>query len=232
VTSGSAEAPRPRIEPLSVDRYGFHFTGGSRLKEKFERARALLSHELPTGEMAALFELALDALLGDREKRRFSVGRKPRRPALPHSPGERSPELAAQVLVETGVAPSKASSKGKRSRHIPAAVVREVYARDQGRCCFVSAEGRRCNSRVFLEIDHIQPFAAGGAAAVENLRLSCRAHNQWHALRYFGRARIKTALSRVGAAKVRTKIEETARDTQELQGSGDHRHSPPARPER
>jgi hypothetical protein len=56
--------------------------------ERFEWARALLSHELPSGEMAALFELASDPLLGDRKQRVFSGGRKPRRARRSHSPGE------------------------------------------------------------------------------------------------------------------------------------------------
>jgi HNH endonuclease len=37
-----------------------------------------------------------------------------------------------------------------------------------------------------LEIDHIEPVARGGEATVENLRLLCRAHNQYAAEREFG----------------------------------------------
>ena len=217
-TSGKPiDGPQRRIEPLSLDRYGFHFTGDSSLKEKFERARALLSHELPRGEMSALFELALDALLLDREKRRFSVVRKPRQWVRPHSPGECGRKEPNEASVQSaGASPQ---SKSERSRHIPAAVVREVYGRDDGQCCFVARNGRRCNSRVFLEIDHIQPFAAGGPAVVENLRLMCRAHNQWHALRYFGRERIKAARSRSSSARVQRNGEAAAPDT-DIQSAG------------
>ncbi|MEO7035389.1 MAG: hypothetical protein ABI548_15790 [Polyangiaceae bacterium] len=198
-----------RIEPLSVDRYGFHFTGNANLKAKVEHARALLSHELPSGELAALFERALDALITDREKRRFAVGRKPRRaPPASDSPSvARDSRSPGECCVEPSVdapsvdAPSVdaqrvAQSSAKRSRHIPAAISRLVYARDQGRCSFVAEDGRRCNGRVFLEIDHATPHAVGGEPCLANLRLRCRAHNQWHAFRFFGRRHVEAALAR------------------------------------
>src|SRR5688572_32793643 len=35
----------------------------------------------------------------------------------------------------------------RNSRYIPRAVVREVYARDQGQCSFVGSNGKRCSER-------------------------------------------------------------------------------------
>ena len=68
---------------------------------------------------------------------------------------------------------------GSRSRHIPAAVKREVWRRDQGCCSYVDPHsGRRCGSRYRLEIDHIVPFALGGASDLINLRLRCEAHHR------------------------------------------------------
>jgi 5-methylcytosine-specific restriction endonuclease McrA len=71
------------------------------------------------------------------------------------------------------------------SRHVPAAVRREVWARDDGRCAFVGASGR-CPETGFLEFHHVVPFAAGGATNAENLELRCQAHNAHEADRYFG----------------------------------------------
>jgi 5-methylcytosine-specific restriction endonuclease McrA len=73
-----------------------------------------------------------------------------------------------------------------RGRHIPAEVRRTVWQRDQGRCTFLAESGRRCEARGCLEFDHIEPVARGGRARVENLRLRCRAHNQFAAERAFG----------------------------------------------
>ena len=71
---------------------------------------------------------------------------------------------------------------GCRSRYIPAGVRREVWRRDRGCCSYVDQHdqhgGRRCGSRYRLEIDHIVPFALGGATELFNLRLRCGAHHR------------------------------------------------------
>ena len=71
---------------------------------------------------------------------------------------------------------------GPRSRHIPAAVKREVWRRDDGRFAFVGTEGR-CRERGFVEFHHVVPFADGGAATPGNIELRCRAHNAYEAER-------------------------------------------------
>ena len=64
-------------------------------------------------------------------------------------------------------------------RAIPAAVRRQVWQRDDGRCSYLDRRtGRRCNSRHLIEIDHILPYALGGGADPGNLRLLCRAHHR------------------------------------------------------
>src|SRR5450432_2181170 len=120
-------AQRRAIEPLSAGRFGVHFTSDARLREKIEQARALARHRLPSGDLAGLFELAIDTLIRELEKQRFAVGRKPRalrssaesnftaREAL--SPGESFSEARAAKT-------SRAANSS--SRHIPAAVAREV----------------------------------------------------------------------------------------------------------
>jgi len=99
------------------------------------------------------------------------------------------------------------TSKGSDDpRCVPASVQREVWERDGGQCTFVSVDGHRCEARRWLEIDHIQPVARGGEATAGNLRLRCKAHNQYEAERTFGEAfmrgkRISKAppLSRTGS---------------------------------
>jgi len=82
----------------------------------------------------------------------------------------------------------------KRRRHYSAAVARAVFLRDEKQCTYVSPDGRRCSARWRLELDHIEPAAVGGEATMENLRLRCRAHNQWYARQYFGRFRVSAAM--------------------------------------
>src|SRR6185369_1981887 len=86
---------------------------------------------------------------------------------------------------------SNASSTLKRRRRYPADVARAVFLRDGKQCSYVSPDGRRCNARRCLELDHIDPYAVGGQCTIENLRLRCRAHNQRHARQYFGKSRVE-----------------------------------------
>jgi predicted restriction endonuclease len=75
---------------------------------------------------------------------------------------------------------------GKHARYVPVTVRRAVHIRDTGQCSFVSADGRRCSARAFLELDHRKPFARHGAPDARNIRLLCRAHNLLHARNCFG----------------------------------------------
>ena len=74
-------------------------------------------------------------------------------------------------------------------RAIPAAVKREVWRRDRGRCRYVDrTSGRRCGSQHLLQINHVVPNACGGAAEPNNLRLLCAAHHRYrHVGAGFGR---------------------------------------------
>jgi hypothetical protein len=40
--------------------------------------------------------------------------------------------------------------------------------------------------RAFLELHHVEPYAVGGGATVENIELRCRAHNAYEARLFFG----------------------------------------------
>ncbi|HSC86022.1 MAG TPA: HNH endonuclease signature motif containing protein [Polyangiaceae bacterium] len=76
-------------------------------------------------------------------------------------------------------APARKVGPQKRARPaIPRATVRATYQRDQERCSFVAPDGRRCEQRHFLEIDHRIPWSRTRNHTTENLRVLCRAHNQ------------------------------------------------------
>jgi 5-methylcytosine-specific restriction endonuclease McrA len=69
---------------------------------------------------------------------------------------------------------------------IPVAVRRAVWERDGGRCCWPLDGGGTCGSTHQLELDHVVPWAKGGEATAENLRVVCRAHNVSAARAVFG----------------------------------------------
>jgi 5-methylcytosine-specific restriction endonuclease McrA len=67
-----------------------------------------------------------------------------------------------------------------------------VFRKSGGMCEYRDPEtGRRCESRHFLEVDHIQPRALGGTNELENLRNLCRTHNLLMAEQTFGRKKIE-----------------------------------------
>jgi hypothetical protein len=140
------------FRPLAPECYKVQFTVGADTIEKLRRAQDLLRHRVPIGDVAIVFDRALTVLLEHLEKTKLATTEHPRA-SRDHAQG---------------------------SRNIPAAVRRQVWARDEGRCAFVGTCGR-CTERGFLEFHHVRPYAAGGKAVVANIELRCRAHNQHEA---------------------------------------------------
>ena len=95
----------------------------------------------------------------------------------------RQAAACAQPAAPPRTRTSAAKTGGVTGRAIPAAVKREVWRRDRGRCRYVDrTSGRRCGSQHLLQIDHVVPYACGGAAEPNNLRLLCAAHHRYRHL--------------------------------------------------
>jgi hypothetical protein len=156
--SATQPAPRAGVTPLAPERYKVQLTISRETHEKLRRVQDLLRHTIPSGDLAEVFDRALTTLLEELERRRFAA--------------------------TSSARDSRRSPAG--SRHIPAAVRREVWQRDQGRCAFVGTNGR-CTERGFVEFHHVEPYAAGGAATSANIQPRCRAHNAYDASLFFGR---------------------------------------------
>jgi hypothetical protein len=127
--------------------------------DKLRYVQDLLGHQVAPGDVAALFERALDALIPELEKRKFAPTTEPRRDR-PRS--------------------------GQNPGYVAARVKRAIWKRDEGQCTFVSEDGRRCEARKDLQFDHIREVARGGEASVDDIRLRCHAHNQYTAELTFG----------------------------------------------
>lgn len=149
--------PPAIVSSLTSERYRIQFTASRAMHDKLRLAQALMRHRIPSGDVAAIFERGLDLLLADVSRTKFGAVAHPR-----------------DQLTMAG-----------RTRHIPAAVKREVWRRDDGQCAFQGTEGR-CTERAFLEFHHVVPFAKGGAATAANIQLRCRAHNAYEATQVFG----------------------------------------------
>lgn len=174
--SPASPPPRPaRVEPLAPARYRVQFTASAELRAKLERLQALMRSSVPDGDLATVVEQAVTEKLERLEAKRFAKTRRPR-----------------ASLGETDTTPG--------SRHIPAAVRRLVHTRDEGRCTYTDASGRRCGARGNLEFHHRKPYGLGGDHSPANISLVCRLHNQWLAERDYGRE--KMAQYRRGSGRV------------------------------
>jgi hypothetical protein len=81
----------------------------------------------------------------------------------------------------------KARAITSNGRYIPKQVVAEVKKIANNQCQFTDpATQRRCDAKSALEIDHILPYAMGGTNDLVNLRLFCKSHNLFHAIRDYG----------------------------------------------
>ena len=183
VDEGRAEPALP-----SRERFLLEVTIGKSTREKLRYAQSLLSHAVPTGDVAQVLDRALDALIRLHEKRKLG--------AITRRPSPRG----------TATRPSPQDTTA-RSRYVPAQVRRAVWERDQGQCTFASSTGHRCEARRFLEFDHVEPVARGGKATVEGMRLRCRTHNQYEAEQAFGAGfmRRKRREARLVAAEARAR---------------------------
>ncbi len=140
--------------------------------KKFEEAKALLSHRCPGGSLGDV----LEAVLSDYVNRHSPVARKQRRESRQRAVSPNAPADHSQRW--------ECAAPG--TRHIANDIRDAVFARDRGRCTYVARDGTRCGATHLLQIDHVQPRAAGGSNGLSNLRLLCAAHNRRAAERTLG----------------------------------------------
>jgi hypothetical protein len=158
-----ATPPRPAaravVAPLSAERFKVQLTFSREQRDKLNTARDLLRHAQPDGDLARVIERGLELLIDQQLKRRFGATDKP---------------------------PRKTREPTRRTRHIPNAVRRAVLERDSLQCTLVSKDGKRCEERGWLQLDHEHAYAQGGEHTQGNVRVMCRTHNQLLAERTFG----------------------------------------------
>jgi hypothetical protein len=159
-----AAPPAPStVEPLTADLRRLHVTVSKRFTEKLEAARDALSHSHPGADVETILEAGLDLLL-ERAAKRKGLVKRPRPAAVP-----------AAAAVESA-----------NPRHVPAAVRREVFLRDEGKCQWPLADGGICGSTHRVELDHIVPVGRGGRSTASQMRTLCRFHNDLAAREVYG----------------------------------------------
>jgi hypothetical protein len=160
-------AHRTLLVAVAAEQYRLHLTISRATRDKLREVQALLSHQLPDGNPAVIFDRALELLYKDLARRRLGATDRPRTPRPPK----------------------------RRGRRPSAAVRREVWKRDEGRCAFVGRQGR-CKETKCLEYHHLVPYAEDGPRTAVNIELRCRAHNVYEAEVHFGPEVVAAARAR------------------------------------
>jgi len=172
VEFATGERARDEVQPLTPELRRYHLTVSKAFLAKLDAAKDALSHAIPDGDSEAVLSSGLDLLLEKAAKQRGLV-KKPRpAPATPSND----------------------------PRHIPAAVARAVWERDQEKCAFRLPDGSACGETKRLQRDHVTPVALGGKSEVDNLRVACERHNQLAARQAFGDSWMDQFTPRAAAA--------------------------------
>jgi len=209
---------RGRISPSATGGYDVRLTITNEEHDVLRRATALLGHAVPSGDPALIYARAMQHYLVHLEKQRFGA-----------QSGVRKPETAVPQAKHVGTSsasPAPGQVNGLRGRSIPKAMRRQVWERDSGRCAFVSKDGHRCGSTTRVEIDHITPIAMGGTTTPDNLRLLCRAHNQFEAERLLGKdhVQLKRDIAQFERAKTKAAARASKARKQARDEAGQARH--------
>jgi hypothetical protein len=159
------------LEVLSATRYKVQFSAGEQLYDKLQRAKQLMSHSNPTGDLETIFGKALDLLVENLSKKKIGP--------------------SGQASKEKDTPNAK-----RKSRYIAKSLRRKVYQRDGGQCTFRGPNGKRCCEKRYLEFHHVKPFAMGGPHELCNITTMCKAHNQYLARQDFGQSFITEKILR------------------------------------
>src|SRR6185369_16642680 len=125
------------VVPLSPRRYKIEITVDQETHDKLRSLQDLLGRSATGRDAAAIISRAIDVLLVRTLARKAGCTDRPR--STTSTNAECTDRPAAMPAIDTA-----ASKRGRRSRTIPAAVRREVWRRDSGRCRYVDGRGHRC----------------------------------------------------------------------------------------
>jgi 5-methylcytosine-specific restriction endonuclease McrA len=164
-----------KLEPISETQHVLRVTVPQAFVDDLEAVRDALSHVIPDRQLEKVLHECIRRTLEQHVRRRTG--------------SDKTAETKAEKIDR------KAPPRG---RYLPVQVRRQVWRRDEGRCAFVSADGRRCGATYKLEFHHVHPYAKGGAATVENISVRCAMHNGFHAVMDFASEELP------GSAAVRT----------------------------
>ncbi|WII70902.1 HNH endonuclease [Bdellovibrio sp. 22V] len=151
-----------KIKPQSDESVRLELTFTKEQFAELEKAKNLLSHICPDGSLAEV----ITALA-----QRFN------RQKLKDSAKTENAETSQKDSTRTANA-SEVRKPSSRRKYISIKTKRILLKKANYCCEYVDSKTKiRCNSKHFLEVDHVLPVATGGTNNIDNLRILCRTHN-------------------------------------------------------
>ncbi|WP_413584861.1 HNH endonuclease [Bdellovibrio sp. HCB274] len=157
------------------------------LHAKIQHAQELLSHAVPTRDLALFLEYLADKVI--KQKTILSLEANRSEPKINMKlegrgeTGESSKVSVAEVSAGTATV-----AVGNLPRRPSLKIAKQIRGREK--CCqYVDpTTGSRCRSTWKLQVDHKRSFWAGGNHQPENLQMLCAGHNK---IKYRNEARVR-----------------------------------------
>lgn len=187
--SPASTIPQYKERLVSEDKIELRIVVNNRFRDKLGQMRRLNSHR--SIEIADVLERALDLAIGKLDPEGRSKHLRPKSEAEIQEEAEdkywdEQKFVGVDVTKENSKSYEGFLKKGESTRYIPKKVRQKVFNRAAGQCEFRNSKtGLRCGATLFLEFDHVHPFAKGGKNDEDNLQMLCGAHNKLKAEKDF-----------------------------------------------
>jgi hypothetical protein len=196
IMSPALELPIDKVQYLDKDHAQLQVTVCTKLLDKIQKLKELISHENLNPTYNELLHLALDAAIEKVEKKKgineqgkiISITKKDKpNPNRKIGTQITTQNFGIRVQASRSSQDSGASTQSfsiKSSRYISRRVKRMVFNRSNNQCEQVHPDGQRCISKFQMQFDHITAFSKKGGAELENIQHLCRVHNAYKGVRY------------------------------------------------
>ena len=193
--------PQEKERAVSATHTEISFIADDRLMAKLKKIKDLTAHKNPNPTYAELIEMMADLTLNKIDPtvvrvKKATLQKIDTRAKQTVAPAQVTTVTATAIVIVNRTKAEARSRSTSSSRYIPTSLKHAVWLRDRSQCTYIY-NGRRCKETRRLEIDHIRPFALDGQTVLNNVRLLCRAHNQYRAIKTFGLRRKVTVADTV-----------------------------------
>ena len=176
-TDPSLSLPQEKTRFLGKGKMEIKVVIDEECHKRLEELKNLLSHKNPALSYGELLSILSEKGLRKHDPRKRNTRQRNQKTQRKVSAAKEEEKAKERESISTSAEKHKIN---KISRTIPSGLRKYIWEKDGGQCTYVDHKtNRRCSSKRFLQIDHIQPFAMGGETEKKNLRLLCAGHNQY-----------------------------------------------------